>query len=94
MLIPSTQEGKEIAGRLAVRLDNGVLTDVVSLDADGIGHPAALRRLDHRQVQGLPRHPAGERAAVVGDARPRRRPRRWWRRLEVTLGRLRQARPR
>jgi len=36
VLIPSTQEGKEVAGRLAVRLDNGVLTDVVSLDTDGI----------------------------------------------------------
>jgi electron transfer flavoprotein alpha subunit len=35
VLIPSTQEGKEVAGRLAVRLDNGVLTDVVSLDPDG-----------------------------------------------------------
>jgi electron transfer flavoprotein alpha subunit len=35
VLIPSTQEGKEIAGRLAVRLDNGVLTDVVNLTADG-----------------------------------------------------------
>ncbi len=35
VLIPSTQEGKEVAGRLAVRLDNGVLIDVVGLDADG-----------------------------------------------------------
>jgi electron transfer flavoprotein alpha subunit len=35
ILIPSTQEGKEIAGRLAVRLDNGVLIDVVALEADG-----------------------------------------------------------
>jgi electron transfer flavoprotein alpha subunit len=35
VLIPSTQEGKEVAARLAVRLDNGVLTDVVALDADG-----------------------------------------------------------
>ncbi len=35
VLIPSTQEGKEIAGRLAVRMDNGVLIDVVGLDADG-----------------------------------------------------------
>ncbi len=35
VLIPSTQEGKEVAGRLAVRLDNGVLTDVVSLADDG-----------------------------------------------------------
>jgi electron transfer flavoprotein alpha subunit len=35
VLIGSTQEGKEIAGRLAVKLDNGVLIDVVSLEADG-----------------------------------------------------------
>ena len=35
VLIPSTQEGKEIAGRLAVRLDNGVLVDVSELAADG-----------------------------------------------------------
>src|SRR5690606_21157732 len=35
VLIPSTQEGREVAGRLAVRLDNGVLVDVVDLAADG-----------------------------------------------------------
>lgn len=35
VLVPSTQEGKEVAGRLAVRLDNGVLTDVVDLAPDG-----------------------------------------------------------
>ncbi|MBV1848773.1 electron transfer flavoprotein subunit alpha/FixB family protein [Catellatospora tritici] len=35
VLIGSTQEGKEIAGRLAVKLDNGLLTDVVELAADG-----------------------------------------------------------
>ncbi|MDI1459604.1 electron transfer flavoprotein subunit alpha/FixB family protein [Catellatospora sp. KI3] len=35
VLIGSTQEGKEIAGRLAVKLDNGLLTDVVELTADG-----------------------------------------------------------
>jgi electron transfer flavoprotein alpha subunit len=35
VLIPSTQEGKEVAGRLAVRLDNGVLIDVLDLAADG-----------------------------------------------------------
>src|SRR3954451_14050847 len=29
VLLASSQEGKEIAGRLAVKLDNGVLTDVV-----------------------------------------------------------------
>jgi electron transfer flavoprotein alpha subunit len=36
VLVASTQEGKEIAGRVAVKLDNGILTDVVALDADGI----------------------------------------------------------
>lgn len=36
VLIGSTQEGKEIAARLAVKLDNGVLTDVVGLGADGV----------------------------------------------------------
>lgn len=35
VLIPSTQEGREVAARLAVRLDNGVLVDVVDLAADG-----------------------------------------------------------
>jgi electron transfer flavoprotein alpha subunit len=35
VLLGSTQEGKEIAGRLAVKLDNGVLIDVSALDADG-----------------------------------------------------------
>jgi electron transfer flavoprotein alpha subunit len=36
VLLASTQEGKEIAGRLAVKLDNGVLTDAVGVDADGV----------------------------------------------------------
>jgi electron transfer flavoprotein alpha subunit len=35
VLLGSTQEGKEIAGRLAVKLDNGLLTDVTALTADG-----------------------------------------------------------
>jgi electron transfer flavoprotein alpha subunit len=35
VLIASTQEGKEIAGRLAVKLDNGLLTDAVDVAADG-----------------------------------------------------------
>ena len=32
---PRTAEGKEIAGRLAVRLGSGLLTDAVDVDADG-----------------------------------------------------------
>ncbi|HEY7273215.1 MAG TPA: electron transfer flavoprotein subunit alpha/FixB family protein [Actinoplanes sp.] len=35
VLVPSTQEGKEIAGRLAVKLDNGLLTDAVAVEPDG-----------------------------------------------------------
>ena len=35
VLLASSQEGKEIAARLAVKLDNGILTDVVALEADG-----------------------------------------------------------
>jgi electron transfer flavoprotein alpha subunit len=35
VLLASTQEGKEIAGRLAVKLDNGLLTDAVAVAADG-----------------------------------------------------------
>src|SRR5579884_3523580 len=34
VLIPSSAEGKEIAGRLAVRTDWGVITDAVAVDAD------------------------------------------------------------
>jgi electron transfer flavoprotein alpha subunit len=35
VLLGATQEGKEIAGRLAVKLDNGLLADVSDLAADG-----------------------------------------------------------
>ncbi|GAA1386272.1 electron transfer flavoprotein subunit alpha/FixB family protein [Catellatospora chokoriensis] len=42
VLIGSTQEGKEIAGRLAVKLDNGVLTDAVELAADGTATQVAF----------------------------------------------------
>ncbi|WP_432835952.1 electron transfer flavoprotein subunit alpha/FixB family protein [Dactylosporangium sp. CA-092794] len=35
VLLASTQEGKEIAARVAVKLDNGVLTDVVAVEPDG-----------------------------------------------------------
>jgi electron transfer flavoprotein alpha subunit len=35
VLLGSTQEGKEIAGRLAVKLENGLLTDVTAVTADG-----------------------------------------------------------
>ncbi|GIF03033.1 electron transfer flavoprotein subunit alpha/FixB family protein [Actinoplanes siamensis] len=42
VLIGSTQEGKEIAGRLAVKLDNGLLTDAVDVAADGTATQVAF----------------------------------------------------
>ncbi len=35
VLLPSTNEGKEIAGRLAIKIGSGLLTDVTEIDADG-----------------------------------------------------------
>jgi electron transfer flavoprotein alpha subunit len=35
VLLGSSQEGKEIAGRVAVKLDNGLLTDVSAIEPDG-----------------------------------------------------------
>ncbi|GAB7043449.1 MULTISPECIES: electron transfer flavoprotein subunit alpha/FixB family protein [Catenuloplanes] len=42
VLLASSQEGKEIAARLAIKLDNGVLTDAVGLDADGTATQVAF----------------------------------------------------
>ena len=35
VLISSTAEGKEVAGRLAVKLDSGLITDATDIAADG-----------------------------------------------------------
>jgi electron transfer flavoprotein alpha subunit len=37
VLIPASVDGKEIAGRLAVRTGSGLLSEVVDLDAEGVG---------------------------------------------------------
>jgi len=36
ILVPDTVDGKDIAGRLSVRLESGVITDAVDLDADAV----------------------------------------------------------
>ncbi|MDG4767331.1 electron transfer flavoprotein subunit alpha/FixB family protein [Solwaraspora sp. WMMD406] len=57
VLLASSQEGKEIAGRLAVRLDNGLLTDVVDLSADGVATQVAFAGstiVSARVTRGLP----------------------------------------
>ena len=54
VLVAGTTEGKEIAGRLAVKTNSGVLTDAVNVTAGrrrGAGGGAAeLRRRDHRAL--------------------------------------------
>ena len=37
ILIPSSAEGKEIAGRLAIKLESGLITDAVDVEAGGDG---------------------------------------------------------
>ncbi|HEV7710581.1 MAG TPA: electron transfer flavoprotein subunit alpha/FixB family protein, partial [Asanoa sp.] len=57
VLLPSTQEGKEIAGRLAVKLDNGLLTDVVELTAEGVATQPAFAGqvvVKSRVTRGIP----------------------------------------
>ena len=36
VLLPSTATGKEAAGRLAVKIDSGIITDAVDIDANGV----------------------------------------------------------
>ncbi|GGK19289.1 electron transfer flavoprotein subunit alpha [Pilimelia terevasa] len=57
VLVGATQEGKEIAGRLAVRLDNGLLTDAVAVAADGAATQVAFAGatiVTARVTRGLP----------------------------------------
>lgn len=42
VLLAASQEGKEIAGRLAVKLDNGLLADVSALERDGTATQVVL----------------------------------------------------
>lgn len=43
VLVPAHAEGKEIAGRLAVRLDSGVITDAVAVARDAAGAVSATQ---------------------------------------------------
>ena len=57
VLLGSTQEGKEIAARVAVKLDNGLLTDVLSLDADSTATQAIFAggtMVKSKVTRGLP----------------------------------------
>lgn len=57
VLLGATQEGKEIAGRLAVKLDNGLLADVSDLRPDGTATQtvfAGSTIVTSRVTRGLP----------------------------------------
>jgi electron transfer flavoprotein alpha subunit len=57
VLLPSTQEGKEIAGRLAVKLDNGLLIDAVEVGPDGTATQvvfAGATIVESKVTRGLP----------------------------------------
>jgi electron transfer flavoprotein alpha subunit len=43
VLVPATIDGREVAGRLAVRLDSGVLYDAVDVGVGGDGGPTATQ---------------------------------------------------
>ncbi|GAC1598972.1 MAG: electron transfer flavoprotein subunit alpha/FixB family protein [Pseudarthrobacter sp.] len=42
VLLDNSPEGKEVAARLGIRLNAGVITDVVAVDADGTAHKSVL----------------------------------------------------
>ncbi|WP_258802695.1 electron transfer flavoprotein subunit alpha/FixB family protein [Pseudarthrobacter sp. NS4] len=42
VLLDNSPEGKEIAARVGIRLNAGVITDVVAVDADGTAHKSVL----------------------------------------------------
>lgn len=42
VLLENSPEGKEIAGRLGIKLNAGVITDVVGVEADGSAHKSVL----------------------------------------------------
>lgn len=57
VLLGATQEGKEIAGRLAVKLDNGLLADISAMAADGTATQtvfAGSTIVTSRVTRGLP----------------------------------------
>ena len=75
VLIASTADGKEAAGRLAVRTESGVITDAVDIDACPHRDAVGLRRLDRRATPGSPAARRSSRSAATR-SHPRQHPRR------------------
>ena len=57
VLIAAGADGREVAGRLAVRTDSGWLNDVVDVDGQRERHPLDLRWRLHRAVARRPPTP-------------------------------------
>ena len=74
VLIPATGEGKEVAGRLAVKTGSGVITDAVGLAAGRRRRPGRravhLRWGDRRAVPGAYRHADHRGPAQFGAGQP------------------------
>ena len=71
ILISSTARGKEIAGRLAVRMDSGLITDAIDLDANLIATQSVFggSTIVHSQVtHGTPIVTVRGNSISVGDA--------------------------
>ena len=58
ILIPSNAEGKEIAGRLAIKLESGLVTDAVDVQADQVGLSVAWSAVEDTEAR--PPRSAGE----------------------------------
>ncbi len=71
ILISSTARGKEIAGRLAVRMDSGLITDAIDLDANLIATQSVFggSTIVHSQItHGTPIVTVRGNSISVGDA--------------------------
>ena len=76
VVIPSSPEGKEIAGRLAIKTGSGFLTDVTEIAADGTATQVGVRRRGDRALEGHHRHADLHAARQLGHPRAGRRRRR------------------
>ena len=66
ILLPSSFENKEVAGRLAIKLGSGLITDAVDVQEGGRDHAERVRRQLHRPGQGHPGHADHHGQAQLG----------------------------
>ena len=73
ILLPSSFENKEVAGRLAIKLGSGLITDAVDVQEGRRHHAVGVRRQLHRPGQGHPGHADHHGQAQLGRSRGVRR---------------------